>query len=193
MGKNKKQLIPRFLPLLIGNYFGMFGWGLFAPLFAIVIQDKGGDAASVGVIWGFYTLIVGVSMIIAGKLADKMHRLRAALVFGSLLLVIASFGYLFVNNLTQIAIVQAIFAIGFGMLTPSLKALYGKLEYSGKEATEWAYMDGGNMLVMSAAAIIGGFIVKNHGLAPLFIAMTVTQLLGTLVLLRAVRPPKKRR
>ncbi len=193
MGKKQKQLLPRFMPLLIGNYFGMFGWGLFAPLFAIVIQDKGGDAASVGIIWGFYTLVVGITMIIAGKIADKMHRLRTALILGSSLLVVASFGYLFVETLAQVAIVQTIFAIGFGVLTPSLRALYGKLEYNGKEATEWAYMDGGNMLVMSVAAIIGGLIVKNHGLAPLFITMSLIQLMGTIVLLRAVRPVKKRR
>jgi MFS family permease len=192
MGKNKKQLMPRFLPLLLGNYIGIFGWSLFAPLFAIIVQDKGGDAASVGLIWGFYTLVTGVSMIIFGKLSDKTHRLRTTMVLGNIFLIIASFSFLFVNNLVQIAVAQTIFAIGFGLLNPSMRALYAKLEYRGKEATEWAYMDGGNMLVMSAASVIGGFIVKGYGLAPLFITMTIAQLIGTIVLLRAVRTPAKK-
>jgi MFS family permease len=193
MGKHKKPLLPRFFPLLFGNYIGIFGWSLFAPLFAIIVQDKGGDAASVGLLWGFYTLVTGISMILFGRLEDKTHRLRTTLVLGNALLIVASLSYLFVDTLLQIAIAQTIFAIGFGLLNPSMRALYAKLEYKGKEATEWALMDGGNMLIASAAAIVGGYIVKYYGLAPLFITMSLAQLLGTLVLLRAVRPAKKRR
>lgn len=99
MGKKQKQYMPRFMPLLIGNYFGMFGWGLFAPLFAIVVQENGGDAANVGIIWGYYTLLVGIAMIVFGKLEDKMHRLKSTVVIGSFLLFIGSLGYLFVDSL----------------------------------------------------------------------------------------------
>jgi MFS family permease len=109
------------------------------------------------------------------------------MVLGSMFLALASFSFIFVTTLTQILIAQLLFAVGFGLLNPSMKVLYGKLEYKGKEASEWALMDGGNMLIMSVASIVGGLIVKFFGLSPLFIIMTVVQLIGTVVLLHAVK------
>ena len=187
MHVNKKRKIAGLRLLLINNYLVSITWGLFAPLFALVVVANNGDAQTVGVTWGIYTLVAGLLMIVFGKLEDRERRHRTHLIVGNIFLILASISYLFVTNTTQIIFAQIIFAIGFGLYNPALKAMYTRLSIKGQEASSWAMMDGGNMLVMSAAAVLGGYIVKAYGLNVLFISMAVVQTLGTLVVIRSVR------
>lgn len=184
MKKNKKT---GFRLLLLNNYVVNFCWGLFAPLFALVVIENNGDAQTVGLTWGIYTLVVGVLMIVFGKLEDREHRHRTHLIIGNLFLILGSLAYIFVSSTAQIIGAQIIFAIGFGLYTPALKAMYARLAIKGQEATGWALMDGGNMLVMSAAAVLAGYIVKLYGLSTLFIIMAIVQTLGTIIIIRSIK------
>jgi MFS family permease len=188
---NKKQKEAKLWFLLINNYFVVFAWGLFAPLFALVVLEKGGDAQTVGFTWGIYTLISGLLMIIFGKLEDHDGRFKLSLLLGNVVLIGASAYYLFVETIPQIIIAQIIFAIGFGLYMPALKALFSRLSIRGKEASEWAMMDGGNMLIMSLASILGGVIVKMYGIGPLFMVMVGIQTIGTFILLRGLQKARK--
>jgi MFS family permease len=187
MGKKQTNHLPRYLPLLVGNFLGIFGWSMFFPFFAIVVQNNGGDATTIGLIWGSYTVLIGLLTLFFGRLEDKTHRLKRCLVLGNFFFLVASISYLFADSLLKIALSQMIFAVGFGLLNPAMKTLYARMQDRGKEATEWAFMDGGNALVMGSAAVIGGFIIKTFTLSTLIFVMVIVQAITTFIFYKAIR------
>lgn len=177
----QKIKVSQVLYLLLANFFSVFAWGMFAPIFALVVVDRGGSASQVGIAWGGYTLLTGALMLIFGRIEDSYHMTKRLLVIGATALVVASLVLLSFKTQSGLIGSIVIFGFGFGMSMPALKAIYGKLVDRGKEATEWAAMDGGNMLVMSGAAVIGGYLYQYASADVLYIAMTSVFLLSALL------------
>lgn len=187
--KIKKQTRHSTLKLILtANYVSVFAYSLFAPLFALVVIDHGGTTAMVGYIWGFYGIVTGLTSLVFGKIEDGSKYLFHHLhIIGSLLLAVASFAYVIADTLQGIILGQLLFALGFGLLNPAFRKLYAALEDKGREATEWGWLEGGNMFLAGLAAIVGGFILEATSHPKLFILMGFMQLLATLLLYRALQ------
>lgn len=191
MSKKYNIHISKVILALIANYASAFAWGLFAPLFAIIVIDRGGTASEVGFLWGAYTLLTGVSMLIFGRIEDTKHAAKRMLVLGTSFQILASFLLIIMTGKEGLVIAQFCFGIGFGMGAPALRAIYGSMLKKGKLATEWGLMDGGNMLIMSLAAVVGGYVYQYWTPTSLYLIMFVSYAISNLLFLILIRSIKK--
>jgi MFS family permease len=191
MSKKYNIHISKVILALVANYASAFAWGLFAPLFAIIVLDRGGTASEVGFLWGAYTLMTGTLMLVFGRIEDSKHAAKKMLLLGTLFQVLACFLLIVMNGKEGLIVAQFCFGIGFGMGVPALRVIYGSMLKKGKMATEWGLMDGGNMLVMSLAAVIGGYVYQYEAANTLYILMLVSYSLSALLFFILVKSIKK--
>jgi MFS family permease len=191
MSKKYTIHISKVILALVANYASAFAWGLFAPLFAIIVLDRGGTASEVGFLWGAYTLMTGTLMLVFGRIEDSKHAAKKMLLLGTLFQVLACFLLIVMSGKEGLIVAQFCFGIGFGMGVPALRVIYGSMLKKGKMATEWGLMDGGNMLVMSLAAVIGGYLYQYEAANTLYILMLVSYSLSALLFFILVKSIKK--
>lgn len=178
--------------LLITNFISFFGYSLFAPLYAIFALQISPSVFSVAGSYSVYSIAMGLSFLIFGNVINGNKNKHKIVIFGYFLLACASFAFLFVNNLSQLIIVLVLNACGSGLVTPTWKALYSKNEYKGKETKEWAFFDGGNMIVAGIATFIGGYIANTYGFRVLFVAMGIVQMCGAVYSLKLLKTHEKK-
>ncbi|MBI5073451.1 MFS transporter [Candidatus Woesearchaeota archaeon] len=164
--------------LLLSTYLNFFSSGLFLPLYAVFVQSLHGTVFHAGASFGVYTLTAGIIVFIFGKLEDKILDKRKMLCVGYFFLCLGPLSYLFVTSIPLLYLVQVINAIGVGIFTPAWKSLYSKDEDIGKEAQEWSLVDGGDMILISIAAVLGGFLVNWYGFRMLFLLMFFAQVIA---------------
>lgn len=162
--------------LLISSYFNTIAFGILSPLYALFVLEIGGSGAHASFSWAAYAASAGLFMLIASRFLNKVPRWWSRIIIsGFLLLAAASFGYLAVNSLLDLYLIQVVFALGVSMTMPTLKLMYSKHADLGREAEEWALLDGGNFLILSGAAFLGGWLFDLVGFAAVFILMGTTQ------------------
>jgi MFS family permease len=113
------------------------------------------------------------------------------LIIGTLFQVLASFILIIVNSKEGLIIAQFCFGIGFGMGVPALRVIYGSMLKKGRLATEWGLMDGGNMLVMSFAAVAGGYVYQYGTPTTLYAIMLLAYSLSALLYFILIKSIKK--
>jgi MFS family permease len=173
--KTKHNLKKRktILKLLQINALVIFSWSMFAPFVVIIGQERSMSLQQAGSAWAFYTLACGIIMLIAGRIEDGLNKHGAIYTLGITCMLLASIIGAISATIVSLYIVLSLFALGFGLSNPSLKTLYSKLQIKGEEASEWSWMDGGNMIIMSIATLLASFVVQQYGTATLFTIMVL--------------------
>ena len=181
--------IPKFL--LASNYINLFGFALFSPLYALFALKVGAGALQTGAAYAVYTGLAGLIIILFGKFEDRFRDKRWLVVLGYFWLSGAALLFLLVKSSLSLFVVQAINAIGTGILFPAWKATYARFSNRGKEASEWSLFVGGNMLCTAVAALLGGLLVKLYNFRIIFVLMFLIQLCAALLSLYLVRSARK--
>ncbi|MBT3465151.1 MFS transporter [archaeon] len=167
--------------LLIASYFNIFGFGFFGPIYALYVKEIGGTILDTSLSWAIYSLVMGVLIIIFGKLEDKILNKRKMIVIGYFILAFGILSYAFVQDKTQLFIVQIINGIGVAVLNPAFKTIFSKDEDKGRESYEWSLWEGGEKIMLGTSALIGGIIVTYFGFKIMFYIMFIMQLFGALI------------
>lgn len=144
---------------------------LLMPIWAIYVEQIGGDILTAGTAYSVFFVIAGLTIIIFGKLEDRIKRKDLVVVVAYAIMGLGFFGYLLVENPWQLFIVQAIIGLGEAIYVPALSALYDRFIEERKAASQWGSWDGMIYIVGGVAAISGAVIVDFLGFSTLFIAM----------------------
>ena len=168
---------PRRLFLLANSFF-VLALGMFGPIYAIFVQQIGGDILDAGAAWSIFMIISGVGMLIMGKVQDMLKREKPMILLGYGLRSSAYLGYLFVSNVWHLFIVQIFLGLSAVVITPASDSFYTKYLEKGKFASQWAAWESLFFIISGVAAIIGAFIVKLFGFRILFLGMFLVSLLG---------------
>jgi MFS family permease len=170
------------------------GVGLFAPIYAIFVENIGATIVDAGFAIGIYSIVFGILIILLGKVEDKYTNQRHMIFIGYIILAICALGYIFVQNATQLFILQIFIGIGAAILTPAWDAIFSKYEDEGKEAFEWSIWEGGVSIILGITAFLGGLIVVTFGWTLIFIIMFIFEIIGAISSFRlSISPEKKRR
>lgn len=159
---------------------------MFSPLYALFALRIGAQVFQTGAAWATYTAIAGLMIIIFGKMEDSFKKKYELIVIGYFWLAAGALSFLLAKSPTSLFVVLGFNAIGAGILAPAWKAAYTHFHDRGKEASEWSFFDGGNMLITAVAALAGGYIVKRYGFHAIFVSMFVIQVVAALVSIRLV-------
>jgi MFS family permease len=120
----------RFLLLL--DLLNVFAFAFWGPLFTLYAVHLGASVALAGILYGFYTLLHAVSILIFGHL-DKDSRRLWFISLGFLIQAAAAIVFILVTTPIWLALPMAISAIAGGMIAPSWKVFYTKAVQSGHE------------------------------------------------------------
>jgi MFS family permease len=176
--------------VLFSNYGAVISLGLFSPIAALYVVQIGGSTMEAAIVAALHHVLAGLLMIIFGKLEDNQHNRPRMYLAGYLLGALASICLIFTNSITQLLLVQAVYAVAAALRIPSQRALYAEHEDEGHEGREWSIMEGGDFLILGIAAATGGFIASTFSFDIVFTAMAILQLLAGLLCISLITPKK---
>ncbi len=160
------------------------GFALLQPIFAIFVQQIGGDILEAAVAMGIFSIILGITTYIFGRIEDRRNIKNKLVVLGYSIITMSFLGYYFVRNPFDLFIVQIIIGFGTALLTPGWDALFTLNVTRGKEAVEWGLWDGSVHVSVGIFAIIGGIIAFSLGFKTLVLIMFVFELVATISISR---------
>lgn len=179
---NKKVKI-----LLISDYLMVFGPGMLGPLFAIFAEQIGGDILDISWVWATYLIVMGVMIMLVGRISDHRISKEKLVVAGFALSALFTFGYLLISKPAHLFIVQIALGIAGALSFPTWDALFARYENRREAGYNWGLVDGGEQLIPGLAILIGGFTVHYFGFKTLFIIMGITQILATISQIRILK------
>ncbi|MBW2999184.1 MFS transporter [Candidatus Woesearchaeota archaeon] len=167
--------------LLAADFFLILGMGMITPIYAIFVEQIGGDILDASGAWAIFALTAGSLMYLIGKWEDRKKHYAKMLFYGYLLQAIAFLGYFFVQNTTHLFGVQILIGLSTAMISPSYDTLFSKYLDKGKYASEWGLWEGMDMIGAAFAAAIGGGIANYFGFKVLFIIMFFVGITGAII------------
>lgn len=167
--------------LYASSWLSWFSAGMLGPIYAIFVEEIGGDILTAGIAWAVFSLVMGLLTIVMGEFEERKFDRRKAVLTGYVILTGATIGYLFVENPAELLIVQAFIGVGAAINYPAWDALFTHAVDKDKETVEWATQEGGGQIIGGLAALVGGFIASIYGFRTLFVIMACIQGFSILV------------
>ncbi len=158
--------------LLITNGLVLLAGAMLGPIYALFVENIGGDLLDASLTGGFFALAAGVTTLIAGKFADKNKRDELIVASGYLVMGIGFLLYIFVNSIWFLFGVQILIGFAEAFYSPAFDALYSKHVTKKKAGREWGAWESMNYFSIAVGAVIGGFIASNFGFNTIFAIMS---------------------
>lgn len=166
--------------LIAALFIYNFSAGLLGPIYAIFVQQIGGNILDAGIAWAIYSITIGVSTIIFSKFEDHMSN-EKLIVAGYGLMTFGFLAYYFVAAPIHLFIVELFFGITTAFQDPAWEAFFTKKVDKGREARQWGDWESGKYVAAGVASLLGSFIAFEFGFKNLFILMTIICAISTLV------------
>jgi len=162
--------------LTLASGLFIFAAGLFGPIYAVFVEDIGGDILTAGMSYSIFAIIAGVLTFLISRWEDHVKHKEKLVVIGYALATIGSLGYLFIKNPFDLYVVQSIFGISTAIRLPAFYGLYSKHLDHRKYVSEWGLWEGIAWIVTGVSAIIGSYLANIYGFRTLFIVMFIVSL-----------------
>ncbi|MDB5075963.1 MAG: major facilitator superfamily 1 [Chloroflexi bacterium] len=166
--------------------FGLFLWGaaegLYIYLLPLQIRHLGGDATAVGLVAAIQALVAGVSMILAGTLADRFGRVPV-IRFGAIIAVPGAIVWAIAPHWEWMIVGTVPWAISFA----SFPAIVGYIGAAHEDHDDHVGAFGSILAFFSLGMIItpaigGAIAVYAHDIRPVFVLSLVFFVLATVVI-----------
>ncbi len=166
--------------LLLADFFAVLATGMIGPIYAIFVQDIGGDILDASWAYFAYMISCGIVLYLMGIWENKVKNKGLFVVAGYALNALGCLSYFFVGNQFQLVITQIILGLSQAVLSPVFDSLYSDFVNRKNKAREWADWEAMLYVTNAIAAIVGGYFVASFGFKNLFLVMFVVALLATL-------------
>jgi len=157
--------------MLATNGLILIATAMIGPIYAIFVEKIGGSLLDASYAFGVYAVAAGTVTLISGKYADKFKENELIIIFGYLVIGLAFWGYMLVNSIWSLLIVEAIIGFGEAVYSPAFDAIYSKHLDGHKSGREWGAWESINYYTTAIGALIGGVLVTFFGFNAMFIAM----------------------
>jgi MFS family permease len=165
--------------LLFSDAFMNLALGMIGPIYAIFVEQIGGDILDAS--WAFFTYMftAGIVMYLISKWEDRIKQKEKLIFIGYALSSIGCFFYIFVYNQFTLLITQIVLGLSIAILTPAFDSVYSHYVIKKEEASNWGIWESMSYIVTAIAAIIGGYIADLYGFRVLFVIMFIISLFAT--------------
>lgn len=165
--------------LLFAEGLWLLAAGLFGPIYAIFVEEIGGDVLEAGGAYATFSLAAGVMIFFISRWEDHVKHQEKLIVIGHTMGAMGILGYLFISSPLHLFIVQAVLGLSEAIFYPAFDGIYSRFLDRGKFASEWGLYETINYVVMGLSAGIGGLIASIFGFRPLFMFMFLLALIST--------------
>ncbi|MEX2090511.1 MAG: MFS transporter [Candidatus Paceibacterota bacterium] len=181
--------------LVISDFFINSGFSIFGPVFAIFVtkQIAGGSLEVLGFAAAIFQIFKSGLQIPIARYLDKNHGEYDdfySMIFGTALVVMVPFAYIFASTANHIYIIQAIYGIGAAFTIPPWYAIFSRHLDKMQENVEWS-MDSIAIGVGAAtSAAVGGILAQKFGFQLVFIIGGMLAIFGGIQQLRIFKDLK---
>jgi MFS family permease len=185
--KIKNPVRHRRLLLLGTNFISVFGWSLLVPLYALYISSVGGDAQAAALIWAFYTLLSGVLIIGLGWLQGRLKSKSKVILLGYVLQAAGAVTMFMATETTMVVAGLSLYSVGSGFVLPAWKHAFAQVRPGESQTAGWGLFDGGNMLLISAAAAVSSAMFGLYGFKGIMALMATTHIIAVFMAIYLLR------
>ncbi len=178
--------------LLTSSNLFLLAGGLFGPIYAVFVEQIGGDLLTAGGAYGAFSISAGILIFFLSRWEDHVKHQEKLVIIGFLLNCMGYAGYLFIRSPIDLFIVQIMFGIGEAVNTPAFDGLYSRHLDRGKFVSEWGMWESMYRIITAAAAAAGGLLALMFGFRLLFAVMLIISVTGLLVSVLLVYPRKRK-
>lgn len=168
-----------YVYLLGASLLANFADSLFGPLYAVYVQNIGGDVLDIGNSMAIYSITTGVLIIIFGKVSDYISK-EILTVFGFALGAIGTLCYLIIETTIELYALQILFALSTAILSAPLSALFAQHIDTKKSGLLWALEGGGGKIIAGIGLLLGTTITYTFGFNTTFLVIFALQIGATL-------------
>ena len=162
------------LRILLGtNALILIAGATIAPIYALFVENIGGDLLDAGLTGSIYALAAGVTTLVSGRITDRIRESELIVVFGYAIMGIGYLLLILVHSIWTLFLVQALIGFAEAIYSPAFDALYSKHLDRGKAGRQWGTWESMNYFTLAAGAAIGGLIVNQFGFNLLFVIMAL--------------------
>lgn len=165
--------------LLVSDAWINLAVGMIGPIYAIFVEEIGGDILDASWAYSAYMITAGVVMYILSKWEDHSKHKEHFVVLGYALTSVGCLLYYFVFNQFTLLLTQVVLGFAIAILDPAFDAIYSHYVKAKEEASNWGIWEAMSYIVTAIAAIVGGYIAEFFGFKPLFLLMFFVSLIGT--------------
>ncbi len=169
----KKPFNKAIRILLTTNGFILIASAMLAPIYALFVEEIGGDLLSASYAFAVFAFVAGVTTLFSGKYADKLKNNSRIMVFGYGLIGLGFLGFTLVSSVVGLLIIQVVIGIGHAVYSPAFDAAYSEHLDTRKSGREWGAWEAINYFTAAAGAILGGLFVTLFGFDAMFIIMAL--------------------
>ncbi|KKR88653.1 MAG: hypothetical protein UW43_C0002G0075 [Candidatus Yanofskybacteria bacterium GW2011_GWA1_44_21] len=158
-------------------------------------QITGGSLAVVGFAAAIFQIFKSIIQIPVARVLDKTKSQNDdfySMLFGSLIVGIVPFLYIFATESYHVYIIQAIYGIGAGFSIPPWFAIFSKHLDKLHENIEWSMESIGIGISGAVAAAVGGILAQKFGFNFVFIIGGIVAVFGALQQIRIFDDIKKK-
>jgi len=158
--------------------------GMLGPIYAIFVAEKvKGDILTTSLSWAVFTFVSGLTVILLSRLEEKTKETEKWVIAGYFLAALGYIGYIFINNVAGLFIVQILLGLGAAINKPAYDAVYSRHLEKEKYVTQWGLWEAKESMVGALAAVSGGLLVTFFSFNLLFILMACLAFLGGFIVL----------
>ncbi len=166
--------------LILTNSAVLISIAMLAPIWAIFVEEIGGDILEVGLAVSTLAITAGIVVIFTGKISDQVKDDELIIAVGYLIIGAGFILYNFVSNVWFLAVVQIIIGIGIAIYEPAFDSVYSKHLKSKSEGREWGAWESVNYFCQAIGAALGAVIATAFGFNALFIMMAALCIVSAL-------------
>ncbi len=183
-----RKINPLVRILIVSDMLMVGAMGMFAPLYALFVEESVIDANElvVGMSITIYLLSRSILQIPIATFLDKVKGERDDYFFlatFSVLVGVLYLGFLFVDQVWQLFLMQFLLGLCVAITYPSYMAIFTRHVDKHMEGTEWGVYQTFVDLSTAALATIGGYVATIVGFDALIIMVSILCISGALLLL----------
>lgn len=160
--------MPRDIKLMTLSLF-LWGWGygLYAYVFPLHIRSLGASPRQVGIVFSIMMVVLALSYIPGGVIADKCERKRTMLLSWSIG-VLAPLFYYFARDYRVIAVGAALYSLSM-IGYPAMNAYAAATSPAGKAGLTFGVINAGFAVGMVGGPVLGGWLAGVLGTKNVFL------------------------
>ena len=158
--------------LLLTNGLVLLSAAMLGPIYALYVQEIGGDILDTGIAAGVFTATAGIVVYFFGRLSDRIRENELVVALGYTIMGLGFLCYTYVETMLGLLLVQVIVGLGEAVYSPSFDALYSKHLDPKHSGSQWGAWESMNYFALSIGALLGSAIAAFLGFTTLFIIMS---------------------
>lgn len=159
--------------LLFTNSLILVAGGLLGPIYALFVNEIGGDLLDAGVTGAVFALAAGITVLVAGQYCDRAKCPAHIVAFGYCVMGMGYILFLLVQSMPSLLFVQMVIGLGEAIYVSSFDALYSRHLDGNKEGMQWGAWEAMNYFSLAFGAVAGGFLARQYGFDVLFVIMAL--------------------